>query len=167
MIESMESSWDKPYDEIPREQQIDAEDRCWWPPWALNNIIGYVDVGMDSGVRLTGNVFLMRKYFPKDSWENRNRKYDLTAKKNEIVPFCELNPFYVHLQDNSSFIGGVESILTEAKDIIKTICKTKKYKWVIEKAPIPLKCIDFVKAFAELKSKSTKTPNQSLENRRA
>ena len=157
MMESMESNWGKPYDEIPRERQIDEEDRCWWPPWAFNGIVGYVDFGMDMGVRLTGNVFLMRRYFPKDRWENRYRKNDSKAKKDEILYFCETGPLYMDLQDNLSFVEGVKCILTEAEDVIKAMCKTKKYKWVLDKLPFSLECIDFVRVVAEVKSRSAGT----------
>jgi len=152
MMETMESNWGKPYDEIPRERQIDAEDRCWWPPWAFNSIVGYVDVGMDMGVRLTGNIFLMRRYFPKDWWENRYRKYDSKTKKDQILYFRELGLLRVDLKDNSSFVEGVKAILAEAKDVIKAMCKTRKYKWVLEQLPFSLDCIDFVRVVSEVKS---------------
>ena len=153
MMESMESNWGKPYDEIPREIRIDAENRCWWPPWAFNAIVGYVDVGIDIGVRLTGNVFLMRRYFPKDSRENRYRKLDSKTKKDQILYFRELGPHKVDLRDNASFVAGVNAILAQAEAVIQGLCKTRKYKWVLERLPFSLECIDFVRVASEVKSK--------------
>ena len=153
----MELNMGKPYDGIPRERQINVEDRCWWPPWALNGIIGYVDVGIDIGVQITGNIFLMRRYFPKDGWENRYRRYDSKAKKDEILYFREIGPLKVDLQDNFSLVEGVKAIISEAEDVIKTMCKTRKYKWVLEKLPFSLDCIDFVGVVAEMKSKLAET----------
>ena len=157
MMEKMESIWDKPYNEILKERQIDAEDRCWWPPWAFNSIVGYVDVGMDTGVRLTGNIFLMRRYLPKDWWENRYRKYDSKTKKDQIIYFRELGPYRMDPKDNSSLVKGIKAIYTEAENVINAICKTRKYKWVLEQPPFSLNCIDFGRVVSEMKSQPEET----------
>ena len=157
MMQKMESMYDKPYSEIPEERQIDAEDRCWWPLWAFNSIIGYVDVGLDTGVRLTGNIFLMRRYLPKDSRENRSRKYDSKTKKDQILYFHELGPHRMDLKDNSTFVEGINAICAEAENVINGICKIRKWKWVLEHLPFSLNCIDFVRVVSEMKLESEAT----------
>ena len=67
MIKGMESCWQKPYKDIPEKSRFDAEDRCWFPPWRFNDIIGFVDVGLDPHNRITGDIFLQRRYF-KDGY---------------------------------------------------------------------------------------------------
>ena len=112
---------------------------------------------MDTGVRLTGNIFLMRRYLPKDWWENRYRKYDSKTKKDQIIYFRELGPHRMDLKDNSSFVEGIKAIYTEAENVINAICKTRKYKWVLEQLPFSLNCIDFVRVVSEMKSQPEET----------
>ena len=150
MIKDLESSWEKPYDQILKNTRVNMEDRHWYPRWEFNDIIGFIDVGMDSTDRLTGNIFLMRKYFPKESWERRYRQYDSTAKNQEILYFRELGPCKIDYNDNSTFINGINEILNEAEETIKRLSKTKKYKWVLKKFPFSLECFDFVKLVSEV-----------------
>ena len=153
MMKNMELRWRKPYNEIPSEIRIDEEERCWRPPWAFNGIVGYVDVGMDTGVRLTGNIFLMRKYFPKYSRVKSYHKSDSKSKKDQILHFSELENHKVDLHDNSSFVAGIDSILTQAETIIQSLCKTRRYKWVLERFPFSLDLIDFTKLASEVNPK--------------
>ena len=153
MIKSVESLLGKPFDQIPKGNRTNHEDGCWYPSWQFNDIIGFVDVGMDASDRLTGNIFLMRKHFPKEAWEVRNRRYDKPARKQQILYFRELNPCKIDWHDNSTYINGVNEILDEAEKTIKRLSKTKKYKWVLSKLPFSIECIDFVKLASELHPK--------------
>lgn len=145
MIKAVEELWGKPYDKVPRTNRINYEDRCWLPPWEFNDIIGYVDVGMDATDRLVGNMYLMRKYFPKESWEMRYRRSDKPARKQQILHSRELGPIVIEWNNNSSYINGINEILGEAENTIKKLSKTRKYKWVLQQLPFPLECIDFVR----------------------
>ena len=156
MIAFLESSWKRPFDKIPRDTLVNAEDRWLWPPWEVNDIIGFVDIGMDSGIRLTGEIFLMRRYFPKESWENRYRQLDSKTEKDQILYFCELSPHYIDWHDNSTYIDGIEAIQDEAESEIKRLSKTKQHKWILQKLPFSLECIDFVKVASEIHPKFPK-----------
>jgi hypothetical protein len=47
------------------------EQRWYWPPWKFNDIVGYLNIGMDGGKCLTADIFLRREYFPrKHYWRN-------------------------------------------------------------------------------------------------
>ena len=153
MIESMEADWNRPYDKIPNEQRIGMEQHCSWPPWEFNDIVGYVDVGMDRGTRVTGNLYLMRRYLPKNRPENRSLKCGPKTIKDQIVYCCELDPHNVDLIDNSSFVKAVEAIFAQAENVVKEMCKTRRYRWVIEMLPFSLECIDFVRATSERQQK--------------
>lgn len=149
-IKFLECSWEKPYDQIPDHVKIDMEDRYEWPPWEFNDIIGFVDIGMDPTDRLTGNIFLMRKYLPKNHYKNRYRKYHSPLEKQQIYYFRELNPYRVDWHNNISYIKGTNQLLDDATEIIRTLTKTKKYKWVLQKLPFSLECVDFVKLASEI-----------------
>lgn len=150
MISIMESDWGKPYDEILKDIRLNSEASCWWPPWDFNGIVGFVDVGKDLGFRLTGNVLIQRRYFHKDSQEYRECKRGSRMKKAQILYFRELGPENVDCSNNSSIIAGIDSILSQAETIIRDLCKTKKYKWVLQRLPFPLECINFVKVLSKL-----------------
>ena len=158
MIKSVESLWHKPYDQIPQANRISYEDGCWYPSWVFNDIIGFLDVGMDATDRLTGNIYLMRKYFPKEAWEVRNRRNDPPSRKQQILYCRELQPCKIEWHDNATYINGINEIVDEAEKIIKRLSKTRKYKWVLQKPLFPLECIDFVKLASEVHPKFPKKP---------
>jgi hypothetical protein len=160
-IKFLESSWGKSYAEIPKHATIEMEDRYEWPPWEFNDIIGFVDIGMDPHDRLTGNIFLMRKYLPKNHHKNKYRKYLSLTEKRQIFYLCELSSFTVDWHKNNSYVKGISQILEEATRIIKKISKTKKYKWLLQTYPFLLGCIDFVKVASEI---HPNFPNSKISN---
>ena len=149
-IKILESSWNKSYKSIPEHARLDEENRHEWPPWEFNDIIGFVDIGMDPHDRLTGNIFLMRKSLPKNHHKNRYRKYHTTLEKQQIYYFRELDPYKVDWHNNSFYIEGINQLLSEAERTIKELSKTKKHKWVLQKFPFSLDCINFVKMASEI-----------------
>lgn len=149
-IKILESSWNKPYGLIPDRVKSDEENSHEWPPWEFNDIIGFVDIGMDQCDRLTGNIFLMRKLLSKKHHKNLYRKYHSPSKKQEIYYYCELDPYKIDWHDNSSYVEGINRILNEATKIIKKLSKTKKHKWVLQKFPFSLGYINFVKIASEI-----------------
>ncbi|MCK5594736.1 hypothetical protein KAI19_00990 [bacterium] len=126
------------------------EDNHQWPSWEFNDIIGFVDIGMDSHDQLTGNIFLMRKFLSKNHHKNSYRKYNSPLKKQEIYYFCELDPYKVDWHNNSSYIESINQLLSKAERIIKKLSKTKRHKWVLRRFPFSLDCINFVKMASEI-----------------
>ena len=149
-IKLLESSWQKPYDQISDHVKRDMENSHEWPPWEFNDIIGFVDIGMDAADRLTGNIFLMRKYLRKDHHKNYYRKYHTPSEKQQIYYFRELDPHKVNWHDNASYIEGINQLLDEATKAIQALSKTRKHKWILQKLSFSLECIDFVKLASEI-----------------
>jgi len=146
----LESSWNKCYKSIPEHIRIEEENRYEWPPWEFNDIIGFVDIGMDSHDRLTGDIFLMRQFLPKNHPKNRYRKYHSTLEKRQVYFFRELTPHKVEWHNNHSYIIGINQLIEEATNITKGLSKTKKHKWVLQKISFSLDCIDFVKVASDI-----------------
>lgn len=156
-IKSLEACWNKPYKSIPKDVRVHEEDERQWPPWEFNDIIGFVDIGMDPHDRLTGNIFLIRKFLPKNHHKNLYNKYHSPSKKQEIYYFCELDPHKVDWHNNSSCIEGINQLLSEAERIIKELSQTRKHKWVLQRFLFSLDCINFVKMASEI---HTNFPNK-------
>jgi len=54
----VEKMWGQPFNQISDENKRWLEEFWWWPPWKFNDIVGYLDIGMDIGNCLTADIFL-------------------------------------------------------------------------------------------------------------
>ena len=129
---------------LPDNKRLELEARWQWPPWEFNDVIGYVDIGMDAMDRFTGDIYLMLKYIPKIHPSKLYYNYRSSLEKQKIHYFQELNSHKIEWRNNDSYREGVRLLLDEADKIIKNMCKTKSHKWILQKYHFSLDCIDFV-----------------------
>jgi len=128
-----------PFDEFSEGAKFTWEETWWWPPWKFNDIVGYLEVGMDIGRSLTGDIYLKRKYFPKD---RRERRFKSTKRNNEIIYYSEINRMPVRQNTNEAYVEALENVLVEARKKLKK--RNRKFRlWLL---PFDLKLINFVEA---------------------
>jgi hypothetical protein len=95
----------------------------WWPPWKFNDIVGFIEIGMDIGDCLTADIFLQRKYLPK---QHPSRRIGQTAKTHDFLYFCEINKVPVRGEDNRTYIEAFKKIIIEAKRTLRK--RNKSFK---------------------------------------
>lgn len=111
------------------------------PPWKFNDIVGYLNIGMDGGTCLTADIFLKRKLFPKKHYW-RNGSYS-TLQNQDILYCCEIQKIEVDINKNKSYLEAVKFLLDKSKKIVR-----KYYLWI---PSYSFECFDFAKAYKELR----------------
>ena len=111
------------FDDLSDSRRIFWEEQWFWPPWLVNDIMGFLNIGSDYD-RLVGNIYLKRKYFPLDSYNRAFRKYDSTRKKNEFLYYpTRMHKYWVIRDNNDSYVKAVLEIIQDSREIIKKISK--------------------------------------------
>lgn len=137
-----------PFDQISYEDKIRWLDRWVRPPWKFNDIVGYLDIGINFGNDLTAVIYLKRKCFPRSDGIRRGAT---TLEKNEFLYFCEVNRIPIkNRNSNESYLQALGKILYETKKIL--IQSNRKYK--IWTPHFDFGCFNFIEAFKQIKEKS-------------
>lgn len=131
--------------------QLSHDDKVWWeehwysPPWRFNDIVGYLDVGINIGNDLIAFVYLKRKCLPHTGIKKRRGN---TLVNNEFVHFCEVGSFPIKERDsNEAYLRALEKILDRTKKILEQ--NNLKYK--ICTPPYDFSCFNFVEACKQTK----------------
>jgi hypothetical protein len=134
-----------PFDELNKDLKYSMEQRWYWPPWKFNDIVGYLNIGMDGGNCLTADIFLRRKYFPrKHYWRNDGFS---TLENQHILYALEIEKIEINVDNNQSYINALNIVIERTKSFFKKRRK-KYYIWT----PIySFECFEFVRAYKELK----------------
>lgn len=128
-----------PFEQLSEISRKRREDLWWWPPWKFNDIVGFIEIGMDIGDYLTADIYLKRKYLPRD---HVNRRIGFRSRTHEFLYFIETNKVPVREKKNESYLIALNKVLKEAKRIIKK--RNRHFELFLP--PFELCCIDFVKA---------------------
>lgn len=148
-IEKQKKEFDEtspvPFDELNHNDKTFWLDKWELPPWQFNNVVGYLDVGINIGNDLVAFIFLKRKFLPKS---DRRKGGGNTAKNNEFVYFSET--IRVPIKDrksNNSYLYALEKIFYNCRELLKQ--NGKKHKlWT----PIfDFNCLNFVEACQQAK----------------
>lgn len=125
-------------------EQVKCRERWCSPSWRFNDIVGYLDIGINIGNDLTAVIYLKRKCRPHSGIRRRNS----TLVNNEFVHFCELRRFPIRERDsNKAYCQALEKILDETKKILKN----NNLKYIIYTPPYDFSCFNFVKAHKQTK----------------
>ncbi|MBU0708451.1 hypothetical protein KJ596_01720 [Patescibacteria group bacterium] len=113
----------EPYDELSFERKVHWDEIWFWPLWEFNDIVGFLDIGMDGGECMVADLYFKRKYFPRGHrrkyWSAAYSARHFDVKKNhEIFHFCEVGRIFIDITNNKSFVEGLMKIIEEAKVVI-------------------------------------------------
>jgi hypothetical protein len=157
----LESSWvplNLRFDQIDKGLQRVFEVGWWLPPWRFNDIVGYLDIGMDMGEYLTGEIYLKRKFFPRD---HRLRRTDGESTiriaplpfPHHFLHYCEIPKSRVYdLQRNESYLEALRLVLKNARKEVRE--RNRKFQlWLPN---YDFDCFDFAKAHQQLRNKDRK-----------
>jgi hypothetical protein len=134
------------YEKLEPGLRVRYEDIWQWPPWKFNDIVGYLDVGMDGGSCMTGNIFLKRKCFPRQA---RERKYSdgTTLRNNHFLYYWEIRKVKVDVNSNETYLVALDAILKEAERTIRE--RNKSFRLYLP--DFDFSCFDFAAAYAQAK----------------
>lgn len=136
------------FDQLSRDRQVLWEEMWFWPPWKFNDIVGYLDIGVDVHQCMAGTIYLKRKHFSKESWERRSR-HRTSLENSQFLWYGTVGNISVNANHNSSFFSALSQVLDEARSTIKQ--RNRNFKlWI---PPFGFDCIDFVKAYKQTKKK--------------
>jgi hypothetical protein len=138
-----EKDWGEPFEKLSEENRSWLERSWWWPPWKFNDIVGYLDIGTDIGNCLTADIYLKRKYLPKEHHYKRIRK------PNDFLPFRGISRFPVRERKNDVYLSALDDLIAKAKKVIKKRNRTFEL-WL---PPFDFSCIDFVEAVRQAEIK--------------
>lgn len=145
----LERQYKKSFEELPKNLQIQYEHGWQWPYWFYNDIVGFVEIGMDGANHMTGNIFLKRKHHPRTSiWRRGGTRPTLV--NHQMLYFSEIDKTKViDLSDNLAFESALEIIIERAKNILKK--RNRSYRiWLPE---FVFNHIDLVRLYKELRDK--------------
>jgi len=142
--EDVERQRGKSFDQFSAEIKAQWEEFWFWPPWRFNDIVGYLDIGMDMGNCLTADVYLKRKHFPKSA-RKKSGMYSTVLQRNQFVYYCEINKITVDVHDNKSYLQALNVIISTTKRLIKQ-CNQSFELWL---PPFNFECFNFVEAYKQ------------------
>jgi len=135
-----------PFNNLNTDLKNRMEQRWYWPPWKYNDIVGYLNIGMDGGKCLAADVYLRRKYFSR---KHRWRHGDFSTLENQHILYAvEIEKILIDINNNDSYVKALYTIIERVKCIIKK-SKRKYYLWI---PSYSFECFDFVRAYKELKN---------------
>lgn len=140
----VERDWRTPFDQLSESNKRWLEDFLWWPPWKFNDIVGFVEIGMDIGDCLTADIFLKRKYLPKT---HPSRRSGRKKKTHDFLYYCEIHKVTVRGEDNKSYLEALKKIIREAKRIIRK--RNRYFKLFIPS--YEMDCMDIARAHRQLR----------------
>lgn len=117
------------------------------PLWKFNDVVGYLDIGMDGSTSLTADIYLKRKNFPR-SHKVRYSNYFTTLQNNEFLNYAEINKVRVDIEDNNSFVLGLNEILNRTRKIIKE----RNSNFQLCTPLFDFKCFNFVEFHKQIKN---------------
>lgn len=129
------------FDDLSEERQLDWVHLWWWPEWKFNDIVGFLDIGMDSYNHMTSEIYFRRKYFKRGSSQRMRCRIPSVANQYLFWREVEKTPVW-DLTKNEDYLSALKEIIKIAKQLIRNRNKTFKL-WLL---PFDFSCIDFVKA---------------------
>jgi len=142
-----EKCWGVPFEQLSESSKRIWENLWWWPPWKFNDIVGFVEIGMDIGDCLTADIFMKRKYLPKN---DPSRRSGNSKKTHDHLYYIEISRVPVRGTENDSYVEALKKIIRETKRVIR---KRNKYFQLF----IPsyeMNCMGFARAHKQLRDKA-------------
>lgn len=140
----VEEQWGKSFGQLKLETRVQWEEMWFWPPWKFNDIVGYLDIGMDGGNCLTADVYLKRKHFSRSARE-KTQGILTTNSKNQFIYYREISKIQIDVRNNNSYIQSLNTIL---KSAAKTI-KRRNQSFTLWLPPFNFNCFNFVEAYKQ------------------
>lgn len=129
----------QPFDQLSKDAQTSMEYSWLWPPWKYNDIVGFLEIGVDIGNELTADIYLMQKYFPRDLPHR--------ARPREITYFAEVAKVPVRGRDNEAYLRALDGIIAGAIRIIRK--RNRRFKLYIPS--YGWGCVDLVKIHKQVR----------------
>lgn len=138
-----EKYWGVPFEMLSEESKRTWENLWWWPPWEYNDIVGYLEIGMDSGDHMTADIYFKRKFFPR-----RHPSKGRIGKRRikEFIYYQEVLKKPVRGEDNDAYFETFNKIIKETKSIIRK--RNRHFKLFMPK--YKMNCFNFSKAHNQL-----------------
>lgn len=123
-LESSHGSLGYRFEQLTPQMQAQWESSWWWPPWRFNDIIGYLDIGMDISDCMTAEIYLRQKCFPRASRERQrplpNDRHLPLPPSHVFLYYCEIPKVRVANTDsNDSYVKALEQIVEYARKEVR------------------------------------------------
>jgi len=138
----IEKQWGRPFKKLELAVQFQWEELWFWPPWLHNDIIGFLEIGSDGGRHITGDVYLMRKRFPRESRERAHARYDTPTRKQHILYYREIPKIEIQPGNNESYVLAAREIIKIANQLVRKRVRTAQV-WL---PSYELSCFDMAQA---------------------
>jgi len=147
------SSYGYRFDQLTPEMQAQWESLWWWPPWRFNDIIGYLDIGMDIGGCLTAEIYLRWKSLPRSSRERQrlpNDRHLPLPPSHVFLLYCEIPRFRVFdMKSNEAFVEALHLVVKCAIQEIKE--RNRSFQLCLPQ--FDFTCFNFAEAYRQIKEK--------------
>ncbi len=151
----LEKQYGRPFDQLDKRVQAWWETSWFWPTWKFNDVVGFLDVGMDAGDSMTAEMLLKRKWLPRSVKSKLiiSSAYSAThfdVKENhEFLHYYELGAVRIYTMDNDSYLKALNQVLREAREILGK----HKQNFQLWTPPFDFGCFDFVRAHKQVKDR--------------
>jgi hypothetical protein len=123
-----------------------------WPPWLVNDLLGFLAIDDDAGDGLLGIVYLKLRFLPRHLKQEQGDSVGcLPPPSQHMVPFAILPKQWVDdTANNASFIAAAKQIVAEAEEQVRGEIRygRRASVWM----GIDLSCIDFARAYHQARS---------------
>jgi hypothetical protein len=146
-------NWGTPLDKLHVGLRAYFQDSwlCTWPPWLLNDLVGWAVIGFDGQGSLCGDLWCRRKNLPKGRPE-RNCFGFTTLERNQWLHWLELYREPVRYADNADCTRSVLRLIKAARQEFRKRWR-KAEVWL---PPFGLDCINWVEAIRQAKERAGK-----------
>jgi hypothetical protein len=137
------------YKETSEDFRRGFEDRRFWPPWLVNDVVGFLMIGPDWGDEddVVGTIFLRRKHFPRTSHE---RGQGTVIENQQLLYYGQTQRQTVEPLESGSYLNAVARIIKETKASVRRRVRGAEI-WL---PPFSLDCLDLAKAHDQLKQRT-------------
>jgi hypothetical protein len=118
------------------------------PPWYHNDVVGFLDVGMDGFNSMTADVFFRRKHFPRGA-SQRFWPVLPIGQQRFLYCFAIQRRKVTDLNDNAAYVEACKAVLELARRDIKAHRK----RFELCQLPFNLECFNFALAYQQIKGR--------------
>jgi len=109
--------WDQYWRNLSKNEKLRWKILWSWPRWHINNIIGYIIIGYDGGDCIVGDIWLKRKYLPRDykdkiQYRLHSNLQDTEVSPNHVMHYCnEIDKIKTDIKQNFAIISTIDTLL--------------------------------------------------------
>src|SRR5436309_10028193 len=93
------------WDTISRPLRLTLEAEWSWPPWLVNDVIGFLEIGSDGWNDMGCDVYLKRRNFPRASREREGQH--TSARNNEFLRYAETPHYSIKADNNGTYLKAL------------------------------------------------------------